>query len=140
MGEPFSSFSEVISLIEEAARLLGNAEHQCGRAIREAGLPENAPELAALEERLHMATHETCSALGFALHDIQGLLARLDLRKKYAVFALEHFQRIAEQGWSTPLVHELHQSYSSLSLPELSALVKSLSEEWSLLPKLSAES
>jgi hypothetical protein len=88
-----------------------------------------------LEERLHVVTHETCSNFGFALADIRGLLARLNLRRKYAVFDREHFQRIAEQGWSIPVVSELHQRYPSLSLRELSALVKGLSQEWGLLPK-----
>lgn len=136
---PLQSLPEVISLIEEAAELLGNAEHEYERAIQDANLPQDAPEIATLEEHLHVATHETGNALGFALQDIKGLLARLDLRRKYAVFALEHVQRITEQGWSTPFVYELHQHYSSLSLPELSALVKGLSEEWSLLPKLSSK-
>jgi len=104
MSVPSSSLPEVISLIEEAAELLGNADHKCERAIQDANLPQGAPEIAALEEHLHAVTHETCSALGFALHDIKSLLARLELRRKYAVFTLEHFQRITEQGWSTPFV------------------------------------
>ncbi len=137
MSTPSSSLSEVISLIAEAAKLLGDAEHKYERTIQDAHLPHDAPEVSTLEDHLHIVTHETSNTLALAVQHLEGLLRRLDLRRKYEVFALEHFQRITEQGWSTPLVHELHQHHPSLSLSELSALVKGLSEEWShLTPQL----
>jgi hypothetical protein len=136
MSAQSSSLPEVISLIEGAATILGNAECKWERALRDANLPQDAPEFAALEERLHVVTHENRSVLELSLLEIEGLIARLNLRRKYAVFDFDRFQRITEHGWSTPLVYELHQRYSSLSLHELSALIKGLSKEWGLLPRL----
>lgn len=96
-----------------------------GGIIHVAGERERgAPEVAAIQELLHDATHEAVTQLDGDIWEIRQLLARLDLRARYGMFSREQLAHIISQGWSTTLVHEIHGQHPDLSLAELSALVK----------------
>jgi hypothetical protein len=88
------------------------------------------PEATRLDELLHMATHESASALAFLLQDIEGVLSRVRVRRKFAMFTRSQFDRIIERGWSTGLAREMRKELPALSLAELSAQIKRLCEEW----------
>jgi len=141
-----ASLAEIIALIEKAVALLSSAEGAWPQAVEDelvgtaligaAFVGTAAPEVPAIEELLHVATHETASALSFTLQDIQSLLARLSIRAKYKMFSNERFDKIVSRGWSTSLVSELHKQHPEISLAELSALVKSLCADWGRLPRV----
>jgi hypothetical protein len=131
------SLAEAIALIESAAALLAKAESLWPKAIDGAFPAPPPPEAALIEELLHVATHETGNTLGFMLQDMKHLLMRVALRAKYPMFDARQIDEIVQRGWSTGFIHELHASHSSMSLAELSALVKSLCTEWGRLPSVS---
>jgi hypothetical protein len=78
-----TSLAEIIVLIERAAGLLTSAEGAWLPAVETELSGMTAPEVAAIEELFHVATHETANALAFTVQDIQNLLARLAVRAKY---------------------------------------------------------
>ena len=124
-----NALDAVLAQIRQAQSLLSVAEQAWPHVLECA----DAPEAALLEDLLHIATHETQSHLGFLVQDIDGLLARLALRRKYAQFSHAEIDRIVAQGWSTPLVQSLHDAHPDLPLAELSAAAKELCREWAAL-------
>jgi hypothetical protein len=135
------SLAEILASIEQAVALLSSAERAWPGAVESesasaAFVGAAAPEVPAIEELLHVATHETANTLALTLQDIQSLLARLRIRAKYKMFSHEQFDKIASRGWSTSLVSELHKQHPEISLVELSALVKGLCAQWGRLPRV----
>jgi hypothetical protein len=131
------TFSEVMKDLHAVVELLDVAEQAWPEALRVKLAGSGVPELSELEELLHCATHETASSLAFLVHDIEALLARVEVRKKFALFTHEQFDRIVLQGWSLSLVQDLHSELPSSSLSELSGQVSRLCLEWEGLPSVS---
>lgn len=130
------SVIEIVVLIEKAIGLLTDAEGEWSNAVESEFEGAKTREILAIEELLHVATHETASTLAFAVQDLHSLLARLDVRAKYKMFSGEQFDRIVSQGWSTSFVKELHKQHPNTSLVELSVLVKEICAEWGRLRKV----
>jgi hypothetical protein len=131
-----SDMAAVLQDLEGAVQRLESAQGIRPAALQNLALPADAPEVGLLEELLNSATHETASSLAFLLQDIRALLRKIAARQRFPCFTVRQIERITEQGWSTPLVEELHRELPSLSLPELSALVKQLCAEWSKIPRI----
>lgn len=126
--------SEVLGYVREAARLLERADGVSPDAIEQAAIGAYSREATRIENLFHEATHETGNALAFMVHEIEVLLQRVGVKKKYSMFSNEEFDHVVLVGWSTTLIHELHKAHSSYTLSDLSALVKNLCNEWSALP------
>jgi len=71
------SLADLLAQLREAAALLLGAERAWPPALEKADLQAYGAEAEAIEELLHVATHETGNQLGFMLQDIDGLLARV---------------------------------------------------------------
>jgi len=132
------SLAALLAQLQHAAALLRDAERAWPRALAQAGLQAHAAEVAAIEDLLHVATHETESQLGFLLQDIDRLLAQVALRKQYDMFQYEEVDRIVASGWSAPFVRELHRDHPSIPIGTLSAQVKGLCADWGRLEKITA--
>jgi hypothetical protein len=127
---PPCALHEISALIGRAEELLREAEAAWPQLLVIAAGGVESRETDALEDLLHVATHETASQLGLALQEMTRHLARLELRRQYTMFSPAEFDMIVARGWSTPLVGELHGAHPAISLREFSALVKRLCAEW----------
>ena len=138
MASSGRSLTTLLQDLRTAASLLEVAERDWPDALR-AELPdEEMPEVSQVEELLHVATHETASALAMTLQDIDALLQRVQLRRRFAIFSGEQFDRIVREGWSTRLAAELRGEIPSISLAEISAHVRQLCTDWGRLPRVAA--
>jgi hypothetical protein len=128
----------ILDDLKAAASLLDAAQYDWPGALQ-AELPnEDAPEVPRIEDLLHSATHETAGTLAMTIRDIEALLQRVELRRKFAIFSAEQFGRIVREGWSTRLAAELHPQIPSTTLAELSTRIKQLCTDWESLPPVAA--
>lgn len=132
------TLEETLAQVTQATELLRSVEGGFPEGLAGELGPESTPEAAAIEELLHIATHELSSTLGFILQDIRHLQMRGELRRKFAQFSVDRIESIVAQGWSMGLVRELHRELPDLPLKELSAEIRSLCDEWAALPKVHA--
>lgn len=132
------SLTDIMALLEQARGLLAKAESAWPAALANEAAGRPLPEAALLEELMHQCSHETASALALSLADIQTLVARIRLRQRYRMFALEMFESIVSSGWSAALAAELQRKMPEFTLGEVSELVKNLYAEWTRLPRLMA--
>jgi hypothetical protein len=132
MTANISSLEEVIENLRAAIKLLGAAEQQWPDALRTASA--DIPEFGEVEERLHYSRLKVTDNLAFLAQDIEALLARVRVRRKYASFNMHHFKRVVQEGWSLSLLQDLQRAHPGTSLLELSNRMKQLREEWGCLP------
>ena len=128
-----TSLADILAQLREAAGLLRSAERLWPEVLAQSKLQTYVREAAAIEDLLHVATHETENQLGFVLQDIERVLARVALRKQYDMFQYEEIDRIVATGWSTNFVRELHKNHPAVPIRTLSAQVKGLCTDWGRL-------
>jgi hypothetical protein len=110
-------------VIDGVVDQLTEAMHRVSSAEPEQELDGAAPDVAALNELITAATHETASGIAFALADIRALQARLRLREAFPEFTDNQFDTIVNQG--SPASHrarELHVAYNALPSTVVKAL------------------
>ena len=128
------TLTAILRDLRESVALLEGADRDWPDALQ-AELSRDAPEVSRIEDLLHAATHETASTLAMTLQDIESLLQRVQLRRKFALFSAERLERIVREGWSTRLAADMHKEFPSMTLAELSTQMKELCTEWERLPK-----
>jgi hypothetical protein len=133
--EPLA-LDEIIQLLKSALAELESAEAGWPSALSRVSRLPNSEESQALEELLHEATHDIGSRLGFYINDIETLIAKQQIRSRFAQYSNEQFEQIAQQGWSLKLVRELHKAIPSMSLDDHSSAVHAIRSQLSALPKL----
>ncbi|MEW6706118.1 MAG: hypothetical protein AB1430_14830 [Pseudomonadota bacterium] len=133
MSDTARSVAEIMNGLRVVTALLRTAEHAWPQGLREELGGLDAPESEALAALLHRSTHETANQLAEALREIDKLLAQVQVRRKFAHFNAQQFDRIVRQGWSLPLVQELQGELPASNLSELSAQMKQVCQEWALL-------
>ena len=131
-----ASLVEALNLIENAKNLLMQAEGIWPDVFEKNFGSYNFPEVTLLEELLHISTHEESSTLVFLLQDINALLSRITIKAKYKIFNQQQFQLIISTGWSVKLAKTIHSQLPEHSLFTVSEQIKSLCNEWSVLPKI----
>jgi hypothetical protein len=85
----------------------------------------------ALEERLHVLTHENASAMALDLQDVQKKLAELETMMEFEQFSQEEIEIIMREDWSLGLVKKIHASVNArkkVSLETSSSDIKKLQE------------
>ncbi len=121
-----------ISKIESARKLLQEAEKE-GLIALDKFKESNFQLLPILEEAIHQATHEIESSLGFAVSDLSLLNNKIQCRLRYSIFTDQEFDKITTT-WSVSLVDQIHKIVAlrqSISLKEVSDIIKRLIKEWS---------
>jgi hypothetical protein len=81
----------------------------------------------ALEERLHVLTHENASAIALDVQDVQKQLAELEIMTKFEQFSQEEIEMIMKADWSLGLVKKIYTSANArnkVSLEQVSSDIK----------------
>jgi hypothetical protein len=132
------SLAEILRDVNHSIALLEGADRDWPDALG-AELPgRDVPEVSRIEDLLHAATHETATTLALTLQDVEVLLQRVRLRRKFSTFSAAQLERIVREGWSTRLAADMRTEFPSMTLAELSAHMKELCTDWEKLPKLAS--
>jgi hypothetical protein len=125
-----------IELYKEILRRVGNAVKELDTASSLLPMEDTSGErlsktVDALEERLHVLTHENATAIALDLQDIQKQLTKLDIRLEFSTFSEDEFEMIEGEEWSLGLVKKIHASVNErnkVSLEQVSGDIKKLQE------------
>jgi hypothetical protein len=85
----------------------------------------------ALEERLHVLTHENANAIALDVQDVQKKLAELEIMTKFEQFSQDEIEMVMKEKWSLGLVKKIHASVNErtkMSLEQVSSDIKKLRE------------
>ena len=131
-----SMFKNEIKQIEQVLTILSDVE--CAYEDTAAKIPQS-PDRDILQEAFHCATHEAATVIGFALHDIQTLIQRIEVRNKFPSLTIEQFQFVVENPWSTKMVTELMGMLGddhNFTIGTLNQAVKEIQSQWNSLRRL----
>jgi len=135
MKNYIKDLNECILDIEKASSILNKTERKVLNIIDNTKL-ENLDIPLEIEDKFHIATHETGSNLGFIISDLKLTLKKYEVRLNYPILSDEEFEKITKNEFSTSLIQEIKTSISlrtSIELLEASKLIKKVKKEFNIL-------
>lgn len=130
------ALQKVQDLLRHMQRLLTEAECIYYNEVRSTIEDTEFTYAIRLREALDATTQGMSGKLGMLRSDILRLVPRVTLRQKYPQLTDAEFEKIINEEWSIPLVQHIHEQLrirESVTLRDVSQLLKEIKREWSRL-------